>query len=181
MNGRSENREKQTRSEFVLNKKKAKAAGSRKKMIRQYLRSLFKYNKGGLRYRTMLKALMVAGLCATMAYSRVWLLFDIKDKRITTAQLQDLAMRREQTQLRLANQLRELQRGNRLLSVARDELKMVSPSPTEIDNLIVSKEMQEEYDLAAVRQDETTGGDADPERGGLAVLVTALTSLDARR
>ncbi|MBN1517669.1 hypothetical protein JXA32_13990 [Candidatus Sumerlaeota bacterium] len=150
-------------------------------MIGRYIQRLFKYKKGGVSYRTMARALIMITMCTALAYGRVWLLFDMKDKRITAAQLQELSLKHEQTKQLLANELRELQRGDRLLAVARDELKMVSPAPTEIAKLIVSKEMQAKYDLASTRQVDAAGGKADPERGGLSVLVAALTSLDARR
>ncbi len=61
--------------------------------MRNFFRTVFKYQEGGIGYATMLKMLVWTTILTSLSFGRVHLLFSVKDYHIEARQLQERAGR----------------------------------------------------------------------------------------
>ena len=148
------------------------------KGVKNYIGNFFRYKKGGISYLTMIQMLVWAVLISAVFFSRMMLNFTVQDLQIEARQLQERSMKLQDENKSYTVAIEKYHKGDRLLSKATEELNMVSLHPKKIKKMTISNEMAQKYDLAKVRKRKATGRDTDPERGGLSVLLSALTSLE---
>jgi cell division protein FtsB len=146
--------------------------------MKNYFRLLFRYHQGGIGIGTMLIILVCMAGLTSMALGRVWLVFQVSDMQIETAQLQDQALALTERKQELNVVVHQRQDRDTLLAAAKEDLNMIRFPLDRIETLVVKEDMSNKYDLAKVRATKKAGTGVDPGGKGLGVLLSALSSLD---
>lgn len=148
--------------------------------MKNYFRLLFRYHQGGIGIGMMLVLLLCAACPASMALGRVWLVFQVSDMQIETAQLQDKALALTERKQELSVVINQRKDRDSLLAAAENDFNMVRFPLERMETMVIADELTEKYDLAKVRAKKKAGTGVDPGGRGLGILLSALSSLERK-